>query len=56
MGRQHQKEILVVAGGGEIFKRPEPNAGCRATEEEEKVLEFTTLKSITMRSIVPPQI
>jgi len=33
---------------------PEPDARCRATEEE-KALEFTTLKSITMGSIVPPQ-
>jgi hypothetical protein len=53
-GRQHQEELLVDADGREILKMPEPDAGCRATEEE-KALEFTTLKSITMGSIVPPQ-
>jgi hypothetical protein len=55
MGRQYQEELLVTAVGGETFKRPEPDAGCRATEEEEKILDFTILKSIKMRSIVPPQ-
>lgn len=53
-GRQHQEELLVDADGGEILQMPEPDARCRATEEE-KALEFTTLKSIKMGSIVPPQ-
>lgn len=53
-GRQHQEELLVDAGGREILKMPEPNAGCRASEEE-NALEFATLKSIKMGSIVPPQ-
>jgi len=53
-GRQHQEELLVDADGGEILKMPQPDARCRATEEE-KALEFTTLKSITMGSIVALQ-
>jgi hypothetical protein len=53
-GRQHQEEPLVDADGRETLKMPQPDAGCRATEEE-KAMEFTTIKSITMGSIVPPQ-
>ena len=53
-GRQHHEELLVDVDGREILKMPEPNAGCRAIGEE-KALEFTTLKSITVASIVPPQ-
>jgi hypothetical protein len=52
--KQHQEVLLVAADGGEILKMLELDAGCRVTEEE-KALEFTTLKSITMGSIVTPQ-
>jgi hypothetical protein len=53
-GILHQEELLVDADGREILKMPKPNAGYRATKEE-KALEFTTLKSIKMGPIVPPQ-
>ena len=52
-GRQQEEELLVAADGRETLNMPQPDGRFRATEEE-KALEFTTLKSITMGSIVPP--